>query len=180
MNLLLLLRAVSALALPGLMGVGFLHRRRKQPDHDARAAPETATEERPRPTRRDLQRLGDALDEMARFDLRGVDLRGLPLLDADLSRLDLRRVRLRRAVLRNACLYRARLDYADLSAADLRGADLTGASVFETDLCGADLRGADLRSSRQLEMANLRNVRSDRTTLWPPGFVPASEAARHP
>ncbi len=134
-----LLRALGALDMPGLMAVGFLDRRRRRRDREMPDARAAATHERPRPTRRELRRLGDALDSLVGFDLRGADLRGLPLVDADLSGLDL----------------------------------------LDTDLCGADLRGANLRSARQLEMANLRNVRSDRTTRWPLGFVPVSDAARH-
>lgn len=178
MNILLAVRAVGALALPAMAGAGFMDRRRNRDASEAGA--EDVPSDRPRPRRRDLQRLGQSLDGLADFDLRGADLRGLPLLDADLSGLDLRRVRLRRTVLRRARLEGARLDYADLSSADLRDVDLAGASLFETDLCGADLRGADLRGAHQLEMANVRNVRSDRTTRWPAGFVPVSDAARHP
>lgn len=182
MNLLLLVRAVGALSMPALMATGFFARRRKRstPDGTVDGGEPSEMATRPRLDRRALKQLGTSLHELSGYDLRGADLRTLPLVDADLSGLDLRHARLRHAVLRGARLEGARLDYADLSSADLRDVDLNDVSLLETDLCGADLRGADLRAARQLEMANLRNVRSDRTTRWPPGFAPVSDAARHP
>lgn len=180
MNLLLLVRAVGALSLPGLMVVGFLDRRRTRSAADRPEAEAGDASHLARLDRRALKEVGTAVHELRRYDLRRADLRGLPLSEVDLSGLDLRHARLRHAILRGTRLEGARLDYADLSSADLRGVEFDGVSLLETDLCGADLRGADLRSARQVEMANLRNVRSDRTTRWPAGFVPVSDAARHP
>ncbi|HEU5085105.1 MAG TPA: pentapeptide repeat-containing protein [Acidimicrobiales bacterium] len=177
----LLLRGVGGLVLPATMVVGARGRRRRA---GAPALEEVADpvpeERRPRPGRRELQRIGADLDRLAELDLRGADLRGLPLAGADLTGLDLRHARLRRTVLRETCFAYAALDYADLSGADLRGADLTGTSLLEADLCGADLRGVDLRATRQLAMANLRQIRSDRTTKWPQGFAPVTDGALHP
>lgn len=175
----LLLRGVAGFVLPATMVVGARSRRRRP----AAPALEEAVEPpapRPRPGRRELQRLGTDVDRLAEFDLRGADLRGLPLAGADLTGLDLRHVRLRRTVLRETCFAYAALDYADLRGADLRGADLNGTSLLEADLCGADLRGVDLRATRQLAMANLRQTRSDRTTKWPQGFVPVTDVALRP
>ena len=176
----IVLRGVGALALPAATVAGARGRRHRgeQPAlDDLEPQPE---ELRPRPRRRDLQRLGTDLDGLREFDLRGADLRGLPLAGSDLSGLDLRHARLRRTVLREASFAYAALDYADLSGADLRGADLTGVSLLEADLCGADLRGVDLRPTRQLAMANLRHARTDRTTKWPHGFGPVADSALHP
>lgn len=182
MNLMLLLRGVGGLVLPATMVVGARSRRRRTgaPALEEDVATSAPEDLRPRPGRRELQRLGADLDRLAEFDLRGADLRGLPLAGADLRGLDLRHARLRRTVLRETCFAHAALDYADLSGADLRGADLNGTSLLEADLCGADLRGVDLRATRQLAMANLRQIRTDRTTTWPQGFVPVTDGALHP
>lgn len=178
MNLMILLRGIGGLALPAAMVVGVRGRRRRADGGQVATRPRE--DHRPRPSRRDLQRLGAELDRLAEFDLRRADLRGLPLAGADLSGLDLRHARLRRTVLRDTALSCTALDYADLSGADLRGADLNGASLLEADLGGADLRGVDLRTTRHLAMANLRHARTDRTTKWPHGFAPVTDGALHP
>lgn len=195
MNVLLVVRAVGALALP-VMAVGGAAQRRRA---GATGSSDIESEEAepvglpieelgddelgiersrvsgltgPRPGRGELRALRLQPARLREHDLRRADLRGWALADVDLSEVDLSHARLRRADLQGASLARARLDYADLSGADLRGADLDGVTFLETDLGGADLRGVDLRRAGQLPMANLRGCKTDQTTRWPPGFDP--------
>lgn len=194
MNVLLVVRAVGALALPVMAMAGVRQRRRAgglsgSDVESGRAEPvELPMDELdddelgirrsrvvltgPRPGRRELRALRDQPAGLREHDLRRADLRGWTLVDVDLSEVDLSHARLRRADLQDASLARARLDYADLSGANLRGADLDGVTFLETDLGGADLRGVDLRRAGQLPMANLRGCKTDQTTRWPPDFDP--------
>jgi hypothetical protein len=194
MNVLLVVRAVGALALPVIGMGGAAQRRRAGGSGSAdtksgEAAPVDLPIEEldddelgirrsrvsvtgPRPGRRELRALRQQPAGLRKHDLRRADLRGWALAGVDLSEVDLSHARLRRADLQGASLARARLDYADLSGADLRGADLDGVTFLETDLGGADLRGVDLRHAGQLPMANVRGCKTDQTTRWPPGFDP--------
>lgn len=176
MNPVLVVRALGALALPMIVVIGALDRRRSKNDEGEAGEPfgEPLPDLLPRPSRRQLRALVKEGGDLRRHDLRRADLRGIPLEGADLSGLDLRHSRLRGCVLRGTNLSYTRLDYADLSGCVLSGADLTGASLLETDLGSADLRGLDLRGARQLAMANLRHVVTDRTTRYPDGFRPVT------
>jgi hypothetical protein len=172
---LLLVRAVSGIAMPLALGAAYIQRRHAR--RDRRPGPATSP---PSLTRVDHRELRQRLE-------RGADLTGVDLTGARLDRIDLRGRRLtdmdlswaslRNSLLSGCDLTGTHLDHADLSGADLRGADLTGASLLETTLCGADLSGADLASSRQVVMAGLRRARFDGTTRWPPGFDPLSAGA---
>jgi uncharacterized protein YjbI with pentapeptide repeats len=170
---LMVLRAVSGIAMPLAVGAVYFKRRSRARLSDPEPEPRGLIRLTPSEVRRRLDQGGH---------LRGVDLTGARLDHIDLrgrrlSGLDLSRASLRHAQLTGADLSASRLDFADLSGATLKRANLTGASMLETMLWGADLSGADLSGSRQLIMAGLRRARFDQTTLWPPGFDPQSAGA---
>jgi hypothetical protein len=73
--------------------------------------------------------------------------------------------------LRGAALAGVDLSGANLARARLDGADLSDADLTEADLRGARLTDTDLRS------VNLENARYDRTTAWPPKFLPGQAGA---
>jgi uncharacterized protein YjbI with pentapeptide repeats len=171
---LLLVRAVSGIAMPMAVGAVYIKRRRVR--RGQRQEPVTE----PRHPGLDYQEFKRRLEEGA--DLSGADLTGARLDRMDLhnrrlSGLNLSRASLRRAALSGTDLSGSRLDHADFSGADMRGANLTEVSLLETIFWKADLSGADLSGSRQLVMAGLRRARFDATTRWPPGFDPSAAGA---
>lgn len=176
MNLMLLTRAVSSIALPSALGLAWLQRRNQRPERiEKPAAFESAP--RRRPGKRELHRMISDGEPLTDLDLRNVRLKGADLRARDLARSDLTNVDLRAADLAGADLSESVLDYADLSSADLGGADLKGASLVETSLWNTDVRGADLRGVRNLVMANLKRATFDRDTVWPAGLDPTSLGA---
>jgi uncharacterized protein YjbI with pentapeptide repeats len=122
---------------------------------------------------------------------RQVTFAGLDLLSwqtADLTadaasfhRTDLLGVSFHGGSFRGTVFVEAGLDHADLQDADLTGADLHGATLYQTNLngailAGANLRQADLRGAQmetaQLAGADLTAAEYDRTTRFPPDFLP--------
>jgi uncharacterized protein YjbI with pentapeptide repeats len=175
MNLMLLTRAASSVALPTALGLAWLQRRNQRPALiDDRPGDESI---RRRPTRREFHRMISNGDPLSDLDLRNLRLKGADLKDRDLARSDLTKVDLRDAMLVGADLSESVLDYADLSGADLGGADLQGASLVDTSLWNSDLRGADLRGVRNLVMANLKRATFDNDTTWPGRMDPTALGA---
>lgn len=178
MNLMLLTRAATSIALPTALGLAWIQRRNERPATAERSArPEPLSEERRRPTRRELRRMISNGDPLCDLDLRSHRLKGAHLSERDLARSDLTKVDLRDADLVGADLSETVLDFADLSGADLGGADMKGASLVETSLWNSDLRGADLRGVRNLVMANLKRASFDPETVWPGRFDPTTLGA---
>ena len=176
MNLMLMTRAVSSIALPTAVGLAWLQRRNDRPaaiEHREQVDPSL----RRRPTKRELHRMISDGDSLSDLDLRNIRLKGADLRARDLSRSDLTNVDLRAADLVGADLTESVLDHADLSGADLGDADLKGASLVETSLWNTDLRGADLRGARNIVMANLKRASFDSETSWPAGLDPTALGA---
>jgi uncharacterized protein YjbI with pentapeptide repeats len=176
MNLMVLTRAVSSIALPTALGLAWLQRRNGRPGSIERTAPTDEAFLR-RPARRELRRMISNGDSLSDLDLRNVRLKGANLRGRDLARSDLTKVDLRGAVLVGADLSESVLDFADLSGADLGDADLQGASLVETSLWNSDLCGADLRGVRNLVMANVKRASFDNTTTWPGRMDPTTLGA---
>jgi uncharacterized protein YjbI with pentapeptide repeats len=177
MNLMLLTRAATSIALPTALGLAWIQRRNDRPaavEQSARPGPRS---ERRRPTRRELRRMIANGDPLCDLDLRSHRLKGAQLRQRDLARSDLTKVDLRDADLVGADLSETVLDFADLSGADLGGADMKGASLVETSLWNSDLCGADLRGVRNLVMANLKRASFDPETVWPGRFDPTTLGA---
>jgi uncharacterized protein YjbI with pentapeptide repeats len=78
---------------------------------------------------------------------------------------------LRRRSLRFAVLDESRLYDADLTGASLRSTDLSGAKLNGAKLSGANLTRANLTLAN-LNRADLRGVRYDHRTIFPPNFDP--------
>jgi uncharacterized protein YjbI with pentapeptide repeats len=139
--------------------------------------------------------------------LSGSNMAGANLIGANLIRVELRRSALGRAVLSNAYLSGAHMREADLNSAVLDNTLLNNASLIEanlqkSDLSRANLVGADL-SRAALQGANFSKAKSkptraagkeeeeakddttlvvdqatyDETTIWPPGYDPATHGA---
>lgn len=173
---LLLVRAVSGIAMPLALGAVYVQRRRAR--RRIRHEPAAASQRLRRLKSGELRRRLEEGAVLTAVDLTGARLDRIDLGGRRLAGLDLSGASLRNAVLAGVDFTSTRLDHADLSGADLRGASLAAVSLLETNLWGANLSGADLSSSRQLVMAGLRTARFDNSTRWPPGFDPLVAGAR--
>ena len=100
----------------------------------------------------------------------GTDLSGANLQGIDGQGVYLARTNLVGVDLGEACLDGIHAVRADLSGVNLRGASLREAKLKWAKLVGADLSGADLTGA-DLGGANLAQVRYDKHTRWPDGFV---------
>ena len=70
-----------------------------------------------------------------------------------------------------ANLYHVVLSGVNLDGVNLKGADLTEADLTEADLSDTILTEANL-SDTILTRANLKNIKYDKSTIWPEGFTP--------